>query len=40
VEDVEDEKAKQPLNVEARIWKLRDVEVKDFERLLWILYPR
>ncbi|KAJ2918609.1 hypothetical protein MD484_g1838, partial [Candolleomyces efflorescens] len=30
LEDVDDEKAKEPLNAAARIWKLRDVEAKDF----------
>ena len=39
LQDVDDEKAKEPLNAAARIWKLRDVEAKDFERLLWVLYP-
>ncbi|RXW24977.1 hypothetical protein EST38_g886 [Candolleomyces aberdarensis] len=39
VKDFEDEKAQRPTNAEARMWKLKDVEVNDFERLLWILYP-
>lgn len=39
LERIASEKAKQPTIDKNRVWKLKDVEVDDFTRLLWFIQP-